>query len=66
MVLIVAFIGMQRRNQLKRYMQISMGMTETEMLSIMGNGYNVSSLKKNRKNMNGELMHQVQALMVTE
>ena len=49
MVLIVGLIGIQRRNQLKRYIQISIGMTETEMLSIMGDGYNVSSLKNNRK-----------------
>lgn len=34
--------------QLKRYTRITLGMSEAEMLSIMGGGYNKSLLKNNR------------------
>ena len=36
------------RKQLKRYRNIKIGMSEREMLNIMGKGYNKSSLKGNR------------------
>lgn len=36
------------RDQLKRYVNIEIGMSETDMLNIMGGGYNKSSLKNNR------------------
>ena len=38
-----------RKNQLRRYTQIQIGMTADEMLSVMGSGYNVSQLKGNRQ-----------------
>lgn len=37
-----------QRQQLKRYEQVTIGMSEEEMLQIMGKGYNKSSLKNNR------------------
>ena len=37
------------RDQLRRYEQVYIGMPVSEMLSIMGNKYNVSSLKNNRQ-----------------
>ncbi len=49
-VFIIALIhDVLKRMQLKRYKRIHIGMAENEMLSIMGSGYNVSSLKNNRK-----------------
>ena len=37
-----------QREQLRRYEDIQLGMSESEMLSIMGGGYNKSLLKNNR------------------
>ncbi len=39
----------QKREQLERYEYITLGMSEAKMLEIMGNGYNCSLLKNNRK-----------------
>ena len=39
----------RKLEQLQRYIAIEIGMSETEMLSIMGNGYNRSLLTNNRK-----------------
>lgn len=49
----VAIIGSmiasnKKLKQLKRYWEIQRGMTEAEMLEIMGKGYNRSLLKNNR------------------
>ena len=41
-------IPIYQRDQLKRYESVSIGMSEAEMLQIMGGGYNKSSLKNNR------------------
>ena len=49
-VFIIAMVAMvAQHKQLRRYTDINIGMSENEMLSIMGGGYNVSSLKNNRK-----------------
>ena len=48
----VAFISIAQKNkqleQLQRYWDVEMGMTEEEMREIMGDGYNRSLLKNNR------------------
>ena len=46
-IAVVVYIIQHR--QLKRYEQIYIGMSESQMLSIMGGRYNVSSLRNNRK-----------------
>lgn len=49
-VVILSIVGMiSKRKQLRRYNQINIGMSEKEMLKIMGGGYNKSSLKNGRK-----------------
>jgi len=40
--------GITKRKQLKKYERINVGMDEGTMLSIMGKGYNKSSLKNDR------------------
>ena len=48
-IIVIAFaIGARKRAQLKRYETIQIGMPESEMLDIMGKGYNRSLLKNNR------------------
>ena len=51
-IFIIGIVGViiQKRqmNQLKQYWNVRIGMTEYEMLSIMGEGYNRSLLKNNR------------------
>jgi len=49
-ILLVLYILIiyNQREQLKRYESITIGMSEEEMLKIMGEGYNKSSLKNNR------------------
>ena len=37
-----------KKDQLKNYQKVRIGMSEQEMIQIMGSGYNVSSLKGNR------------------
>lgn len=44
-----AYIGAIPKAKLRKYTQIEIGMSEDEMLSIMGKGYNRSLLKNNRK-----------------
>lgn len=41
-------IGHKKVEQLQRYWDVEIGMTEDEMLDIMGDGYNRSLLKNNR------------------
>lgn len=58
MVIFVAVIGIvfgmclgqsnKQLEQLDRYWDVEIGMTENEMLAIMGDGYNRSLLKNNR------------------
>ena len=38
----------RKRNRLKRYVEVQIGMPETEMIRIMGNDFNKSSLRNNR------------------
>ena len=38
----------RRKKKMRKYEQVSLGMTEAEMLKIMGKNYNKSSLKNNR------------------
>lgn len=45
---IAGIIGVKRRAKLRRYTSIQIGMSESEMLAIMGKGYNRSLLKNNR------------------
>lgn len=46
---VIAFcIGIKKHRQLQRYWDIEIGMTEDEMLDIMGDGSNRSLLKNNR------------------
>ena len=42
-------IIIRKQNRLKRYTQIRLRMSGKQMLNIMGDGYNVSSLKNNRR-----------------
>ena len=46
--LLFSCIGKKKIDQLQRYWDVEIGMTEHEMLKIMGNGYNRSLLKNNR------------------
>lgn len=49
LIIALAFsIGNKKVKQLKKYWEIEIGMSEYEMLDIMGNGYNRSLLKNNR------------------
>ena len=41
-------VGISQREQLRRYDKVTLGMSESEMLKIMGKGYNRSLLKNNR------------------
>ena len=46
---IIAFkIGNKKLKQLQRYWDVEIGMSENNMLDIMGDGYNRSLLKNNR------------------
>lgn len=48
-VFVIAFsIGNKKIEQLQRYWDVEIGMTEDEMLDIMGDGFNRSLLKNNR------------------
>ena len=52
-VVVYAFIaalntGKKRIEQLQKYWDVKIGMTESEMLNLMGEGYNRSLLKNNR------------------
>lgn len=48
-VFVIAFsIGNKKLVQLQRYWDVEIGMTENEMLDIMGDGFNRSLLKNNR------------------
>ena len=46
----IVFLSLQQRKlkQLQQYWNIKIGMSEAEMLQIMGNGYNRSLLKNDR------------------
>ena len=39
---------MYKRSQMRKYTKITIGMSEAEMLKIMGEGYDMSSLRNNR------------------
>ena len=51
-VIFIVFITMiytiGKKEKLRKYQKVSIGMSETEMLAIMGGGYNKSLLKNNR------------------
>ena len=47
-LIIVLSVNRKKLEQLQRYMDIEIGMTEDEMLDIMGEGFNRSLLKNNR------------------
>ena len=47
-LIIVLSVNRKKLEQLQRYMDIEIGMTEDEMLDIMGDGFNRSLLKNNR------------------
>lgn len=47
--IVVVNIGDEEIEQLQRYWDVEIGMTEDEMLDIMGDGFNRSLLKNNRK-----------------
>ena len=47
-IILAALYGKSKRDQLKRYKQIYRGMSEQEMLRIMGGGYNRSLLSGNK------------------
>ena len=48
-VAVISVLGAAKKSaQLKRYTRITLGMSEAEMLKIMGGGYNKSLLKNNR------------------
>lgn len=42
------YVGIKKTRQLQKYWDVEIGMSEDEMLSIMGKGYNRSLLKNNR------------------
>ena len=48
MILLSIINSIRKKEQLRRYQNINTGMSEAEMLSIMGNGYNKSLLENNR------------------
>ena len=49
LVSLIAYgVGHQKVEQLQRYWNVQIGMTENVMLDIMGDGYNRSLLKNNR------------------
>ena len=47
-VIVGLVVHIKKHNQLDRYWDVEIGMSEEEMLNIMGEGYNRSLLKNNR------------------
>lgn len=47
-IIISIYLGIKKTRQLQKYWDVEIGMSEDEMLSIMGKGYNRSLLKNNR------------------
>ena len=48
LAIVAIVVSIYRRIKLKRYKKVTLNMTEEEMLSIMGRGFNKSTLKDNR------------------
>lgn len=49
LAIIVWIVDIAKHAQLKRYRKIHIGMSEVDMLAIMGGGYNMSSLKGDKR-----------------
>lgn len=49
LVIFAVYYSIEKQKQLEKYRDIRIGMPVDKMLQIMGNGYNVSSLKNNRQ-----------------